>query len=155
MIYSSWDIERDRPKLVILGHFLLFTLLKSKKNSKLWKNEKKNTWRYCRFTHVHHKWQSYDVWFLRYGAWWTEFFVILDHFLPFYPNRNQKNQNFEKMKKTRRDIIILHKCTKNHDHMLHCSWDTTRDRCNFYFSFWAIFCPYTPLTTQKIKIYKK
>ena len=28
------------------------------------------------------------------------------------------------------------------------------DRCN-YLSFWAIFCPYTPLTAQKRKIYKK
>ena len=28
------------------------------------------------------------------------------------------------------------------------------DRCN-YFSFWAIFCPFTPLTAQKTKIKKK
>ena len=35
--------------------------------------------------------------------------------------------------------------------MLHCSWDRTRDGCNFYFSFWTIFCPYT----EKIKILKK
>ena len=35
--------------------------------------------------HVYHKWRSYDVWFLRYWMWRTEFFVILDHFLPFYP----------------------------------------------------------------------
>ena len=26
------------------------------------------------------------------------------------------------------------------------------DKCNFYFSFWAIFCPFTPITAQKIKI---
>ena len=38
----------------------------------------------------------------------TEFFVILDHFLPFYPLNNPKNQNFEKMKKIPGDIIILH-----------------------------------------------
>ena len=54
-------------------------------------------------------------------------------------------------KKTPGDIIILHKCTKNHDYMLYCSWDMARDRCNCYFSFWAIFCPFTPLTVQKIK----
>ena len=35
-------------------------------------------------------------------------FVILDHFLPFYPLNNPKNQNFEKMKKITGDIIILH-----------------------------------------------
>ena len=33
---------------------------------------KKWTWRYYHFTHVYHKWQSYDVWFLKYGAWQTE-----------------------------------------------------------------------------------
>ena len=26
--------------------------------------------------------------------------------------------------------------------------------CNSYFSFWAIFCPFTPLTVQKMKIKK-
>ena len=29
------------------------------------------------------------------------------------------------------------------------------DKLNCYFSFWAIFCPFTPLTAQKIKIKKK
>ena len=53
------------------------------------------------------------------------------------------------------DIIILQKCTKNHDHMLYCSCDMARDRCNCYFSFWAIFCSFNPLTAQKIKRKKK
>ena len=30
-----------------------------------------------------------------------------------------------------------------------------RDGCNSYFSFWAVFCPFTPLTAQNIKILKK
>ena len=58
------------------------------------------------------------------------------------------------MKKTPGDVIILHKCTKNHDYVLYCSWDMVRDRCN-YFSFWANFCPFTPLTAWKMKIFKK
>ena len=136
----------------------------------------------------------------------TEFFVILDYLLPFYPPNNPENQNFEKMEKPPGDINILHmctindnhmmygswdmkcdrhnffiildhlfpfyppplnnpkiiflkkmkncleissfyNCTKNHGHMLHCSWDMMCGRCNFHFSFWAIFCPFTPLTT--------
>ena len=45
-----------------------------------------------------------------------QIFVILGHFLPFnFPN-NLKNQNFEKMKKTHEDIIILHLHTTNDDH---------------------------------------
>ena len=50
---------------------------------------------------------------MRYGAQRTEFFVILDHFLPFYPCNNLKNQNVEKMKKTPGDVIILPLCTTN------------------------------------------
>ena len=85
---------------------------------------------------------------MMYGSWGMKhdrhnFLVILSHFLPFYPTNNPKNQNFEKMKKLPRDIIILHKCTKNHDYMLHCSWDMARDGCNLYFSFWDIF-PFYP-----------
>ena len=26
------------------------------------------------------------------------------------------------------------------------------DRCNCYFSFWAIFCPFAPITTRKINL---
>ena len=106
------------------------------------------------FTHVYNKWRSYDVWFSRYKVWMTEFFLILDHFLPFYPIGNTKNQNFEKMKKTPGDIIISHKCTINNNHMMYDSWDLKHTR-KFFLSIWAIFCPFTPLTTQKIKILKK
>ena len=75
-----------------------------------------------------------------YGSWdveheQTRFFVILDFLLPFYSSNKPKNQNFEKMKKNPRDNIILQKCTKNNGHMLYCS--------------------FTPLTTRKIKIFKK
>ena len=63
------------------------------RKSKFWKNEK-ITWIYYHFTHVHHKWPSYNAWFLRYGAQKTELFVILNHFLQFYPSKNLLNQNF-------------------------------------------------------------
>ena len=84
----------------------------------------------------------------------TVTFVILGYFLPFYPANNLKNQNCEKMKKKPGDIIILHLYTTNDNRMMYGSWDMERDRQNF-FSFWTIFCPFTPLTTQKIKILKK
>ena len=67
------------------------------------------------------------------------------------PPNNLKNQNFEKLeKKTPGNIIILHMCTKNHVPMLHCFLDVAH--WFNYFSFWAIFCPFTSLTTKKIKI---
>ena len=55
----------------------------------------------------------------------TEFILILDHFCPFTappsPPKNPENQNFEKMKKPPGDIIILHKCTINDDHIIYGS----------------------------------
>ena len=141
---------------------------------------KKNIWRYLHFTQVYHKWQSYDVWFLRHEAWQTELFVILGNLLPFYPTKilkklkkileissfyksvpkimiicftvpeiwhvmnvifivhfrlffallpppphpnSPKHENWIKRKKMPGDIIILHMCTKNYDHMIHGSWD--------------------------------
>ena len=71
------------------------------------------------------KWRS-DVWFLIYGAWQTDFLVILNHFLHFYPLTTQ----------TIRDIIILHMCTINYNHMMYGSWDI---ECN------RIFCHFGPL----------
>ena len=93
-----------------------------------------------------------------YGSWAMEhdrqiFLSFWITFCPFTPlpspsPKNPKNQHFEEMKKTPAEIMILHKCTKNHDHMLHCPWDTMHDGCNSYFLFWAIFS-----TTPKIKTF--
>ena len=89
---------------------------------------------------------------------WCVLDVSIFHFGQFFalfPPNSPKNQNFKKNEKKTGDIIIYLTCTKNHDHMLYCSWDMAHDRCNCYFSFWAIFCPFTPLTAQKTKIKKK
>ena len=60
-------------------------------------------------------------WFLKYRAQQMEFFVILGRFLPFYPINNLKNQNFEKMKQTSEDIIILHLCIRHDNRMMYGS----------------------------------
>ena len=73
----------------------------------------------------------------------------------FYSPGNPKNQNFETLKKTPGDIIILHKWIKNHNHRLCCSLDMARNGCNCYFLYWAIFSTFTSLTAWKIKIKKK
>ena len=75
-------------------------------------------------------------------------------FLHFYPLNNPKNQNFEKIKKPPGDIITLHMCTINDNHMWHGSWDIECDGHNVL-SSWTVFCLFTPLTTQKIKILEK
>ena len=74
-------------------------------------------------------------------------------FCPFNPPNNPKTQNFKKLKKMPGDIIILHMCTINDNHIMYGSWDMKCDRQNFL-SFWTIFCHLTPTTTPKIKILK-
>ena len=73
---------------------------------------------------------------------------------PFTPSTAQKFKFKKNMKKQPGDIIILHNCTKNHDHMLYCFWDMVRDRCNCYFSLWVIFCPLNP-ENKILKKWKK
>ena len=62
--------------------------------------------------------------------------------------KNEKIRILKKMKKNAGDII-LHMCTKNHNHMRYSSWDIAWDR---------IFCHFLPfylLKTKKNKILKK
>ena len=201
--YMVPEIQGARDKFFCyFGPFYALSPTWLPEKLKTWKI-KKHSWRYYHFTHVLHKWKSYDAWFLRCGArqtklfvilgcfllfhspnnpenqnlektqktpgdmctinnnhmmyvsWEMEddgnsFFVILDHFLPFHSTKNPKSENFEKLEKTPGDIIILHRSTKNQ-----CSWESTRNGCNFCFSWCAIFCPFTPVKIQKIKIKKK
>ena len=66
----------------------------------------------CNKNHNHMKYGS-----LRYRVRQTKVFVTLRHFLLFYLPNNVENQNFENLKKTPGDVIILHICDKNHNHM--------------------------------------
>ena len=83
MMHGSWHMEYTERIFCHSGLFFAFLLPYGPRKSKL--KKKKKIWRYYHFTNVYHKWQSYHVWILRYGVQWTNFFVILDHFLPFYP----------------------------------------------------------------------
>ena len=56
-------------------------------------------------------------------------------FYALYPLTARKIKISEKWKKITGDVIILHNCTKNHDHMLYCSWHMVCEGCNWYFSF--------------------
>ena len=140
-IWSETIFCYFRPFFALLPHYWPRKL-------KFGKNVK-NTWRYYPFTHVYHKSRSYDVWFLRYKVQRTKFFVILGHFLPYDPPNNPKNQSFKKTKKSPGDIIILCMSTINTN-----SWDM---ECvsQIFFSFWAIFCRFTPLTAWNMRISKK
>ena len=145
-------MEWARQFLVILGHFLPFypkqcQTLKFRKNIK-------SSWRYYPFTHVYQKWRSYDTWFLRYKAQQTEFFWHFGPFFALWLYQQPKKSKLLKIKTKPRDIIILHLCTTNDNHMIYGSWDMEHKR-QIFLSFWTTFSPFTALAIHKIKILKK
>ena len=84
----------------------------------------------------------------------TEFFAILDHFLPFDPPHNPKYQNFKKIKKSAGDIIILNLSNTNDSHMIHGSWDMKCNRQNLLVIL-GHFLPFYPLNSLKNENIKK
>ena len=99
--YDVWFLRYGQNFLVILGHFLHFSLpplmILNIKILKKVKNMAADIILLC--IHVYHKWISYDIWFLKYMVQQTEIFDILGHFLPFLPLDNLENQNFNNEKK--------------------------------------------------------
>ena len=152
MMYGSWDMKFNRQTVfVILGNFLPFYPLTpwKMKISKMKKNPGHIIILHkCTKNYDHLLYCSRDMahdgcnWYFHFGL----YFSLL------HPN-SPKNENFKTMIKKPGDII-LPKCTKNHDHMLCCFWDMARVGCNCYFSFWAIFSPFTPYQPKKWTFHK-
>ena len=72
---------------------------------------------------------------MMYVSWDMEcdrynFFSFWTIFCPSPPN-NPENQNFEKMKKTTVDIIILHICSINENNVMYDYWYMKCKRHNF------------------------
>ena len=88
MMYGSWNIRHNGQNFLLFwAIFILLTLLTTQKIKilKKWrKKKKKNTWRYNHFKLGYHKWQSHDVWLLRYWAWQTKFFSFWINLPPNY-----------------------------------------------------------------------
>ena len=91
----------------------------------------------------------YGFWDIRHDG--QEFYVILGHFLPFDPPNTPKILNFLKMKKTR---TYYHFKLVYHKWQPYDVWLLRYGTRQNIFSFWTIFCPFTPLTTQKINFEK-
>ena len=159
MTYGSWDINCNRYIFfVVLGHFLPFChflpfFAQKMKTSRKWRKHPRDIIILHKCT-INCDYMLYCSWDMVrdgcncYFSFWAAFC--------FYPSNSPKiSKKMKKQKKMTGDIIILHKCTKTHNHMLYCSWDLVHDGCNCYFSFWTIFCPFTSATAWKMKISKK
>ena len=88
-------------------------------------------------------WCAVDKSFCHFG-------LFFDFLLP----NNLKNHNFEKMKKSPRDTIILHRCNINDNHIIYDSWNTAHHWQDFL-SFWTISCPFTPPNNPKNQNFEK
>ena len=101
------------------GQFFVLLPLEQPGKSKNWKKWKKNACRYYHFTHVYHKWKSYDVSFLMYP---------FAHFLP-------KKSKFYKNEKKHMEISSFYICLpKNYDKMMYGFWDMV---CNRWTDGWT------------------
>ena len=112
---------------VIFGHFLPFYPPNDPENQNFEKNDK-NAWRYYPFTHAYHKWR-YDAWLLKYKLG-DKIFCHIEPFFALSPPWQPENK-----KKTPEDIIILHMCIINDNHMINDSWDMEHHRQNFFLFF--------------------
>ena len=59
------------------------------------------------------------------------------------------------MKKKTPGDVILHKCTKTHDHMLYCSWDMVCDRCSCFFFHFGWYFSLLPPNSPQNENFKK
>ena len=84
----------------------------------------------------------------------TEFFAIMDRFLPFYPPMDPENQNFEKIKKTLEDTIILQMFTINDNHMIYGFSDIECNRQIFLVIF-NCFLPFYLPSNLKYQNFEK
>ena len=153
--WRSYDVWLLRYKGTTDSLLTFFALLNKKS---IFKKNEKNAWRYYHFTQVYQKSWSYAMLYCSWGMTRDGllFFILSYFFCPFtlLPLTVRKIKIKKNVRKKPGHVIILHKCTKNHDRMLYCSWDMAHDGCNCYFLLWTIFCPFTPPNSPK-KNFKK
>ena len=98
-----------------------------------------------------------DIPFHTMGSWDIKhdrqiFFVNWGQFCPFTPVKPKKIKILKKWKKHLKCHLLTYVYKKSW--LYSASWGMESDRHNFL-SFWAIFCPFTPLLMPKIKLWKK
>ena len=141
IIYGFWDMECNRHNFLSFRAIFCPFIALTTRNIKILKKLKKTpgniiTLHLCTTNDNHMMYGSWDMECNRQNI--LSFWAI---FCPFISLTTWKIKILKKWKKDLEIsyITILQKCTKNHNHMLYCSWDKARDRCNFYFPFWTNF----------------
>ena len=137
VIFGSWDMECDRQNLLSFWTvFCPFYPTNNAKNQNFEKMEKGLEILF--YTCVP---RMTIIWCIvpEISSVTNKIFCHFGHFFPFTPLTTWKIKILKKWKRHLGDIIILHKCTINDNHMMFGSWDMEHDGQNFL-SFWTIFC---------------
>ena len=142
----SGSLVRSETERIFLSFSTIFFLLPPNDPKKqIFEKKKKTAWRYYPFTYVYYKCRSYDIWFLKYKVQQIGIFLsflaifcpfrIFCHFglltdiiytfhfglffavLPLLITKKKKNIKKKKMETNRVDIIVLHMCAINVNHM--------------------------------------
>ena len=149
-MYGSWDTEWDRQNyLSFWAIFCPFT--------------PQTIWRYyhsgdiitlylCTINDNHMMYASTDMECDRQNVIFLSFWTVFCPLPPPLTNWKMKILKNEKHSSRYHHFTLVYH--KNDIRMMYDSWDMERDKQNFL-SFWSVFCPFTTLTTQKIKIFKK
>ena len=121
MLYGSWNVSTTGIIFCHSGPFSAFLPPYGLRKPKSFYKIGKNTWRY------HNLKKKVNDSYMMYGSADMEctrqtFFVILDHFLPFYPLTTQKIKIWKNAKATWR-YITLQMSAINENHMMYGSWD--------------------------------
>ena len=152
----SWDTERDRQNFLSFWTILCIFIPPNNPKNQHFEKMEKNPPGDIIILHMctinDDNYMMHDSWNMKRDN------RIFCHFGPFFallpPLTTQKIKILENWKKLLEISSFTQVYQKSWSYMLYCSLDITCNKFN-YFPFWAIFCPFTSLTTQKIKILKK
>ena len=130
IMYGSWDKECKKQFFIVLDHFLSFYPTNNLQNQNL--KKKKKTLEHIIILHMCTIMIIISCMLPKIYSWMD---IIFCHFGPFftffYPTNNKENQNFEKMEKAPKHIIILQMFTINDNFMMYASWDVEHDWQSF------------------------
>ena len=131
MVFEIWSTTDNF--FVILSQFLPFYPTSNPKNQNFEKKKHLKIPSFYTSETKNHDYMLYCSWDMAHdrSIFLFSFSAIFCPSTPLTPQTMKISK--KKEKKRPGDNIILRKSTKNHDHMLYCSWDMARNRCNYYF----------------------
>ena len=111
MMYGSWDMEHNRNNFCHFGPFFALYPSNNPKNKNFWKHskkkKKKNSLEILHISAINDNHMMHGFWDMECNR---QFFVVLDHFMPFYPPKQPKKSKFWKIQKKDLETLSFYTC---------------------------------------------